>query len=238
MNPLASITFLSIVAVLLGVFSENVKADDPFPPYGPAVSERVTQDFFNNIINQANGGQCDGRNFYNRDAFLQAVNMYPRFGRRANPRREIAAFFAHVTHETGHFCYKQEIDGASKDYCDEKNTEFPCVPGKHYHGRGPIQISWNYNYGPAGRAIGFDGLNDPDRVSNDATVSFKTALWFWMNNVHKQIVQGQGFGATIRAINGDLECDGKNPQTVQKRINYYVEYCKKLGAPPGDNLYC
>ena len=73
---------------------------------------------------------------------------------------------------------------------------------KGYYGRGPIQLSWNYNYGPAGSSIGFDGLNNPETVATDPIISFRAALWFWMNNVHSIILSGQGFGATIRAING------------------------------------
>ncbi|GAB4830147.1 Chitinase 5 [Ancistrocladus abbreviatus] len=151
---------------------------------------------------------CEGKNFYSRDAFLNADNSYPGFGTSFDDttnKREIAAFFAHVTHETGHFCYINEIDGASKDYCDESNTQWPCVPGQGYYGRGPLQISWNYNYGPAGQSIGFDGLNSPGTVATDPVISFKTAFWFWMNNVHSVI--SQGFGATIRAINS-IECNG------------------------------
>lgn len=129
------------------------------------------------------------------------------------------------------FCYIEEIDGASKDYCDETNTEYPCAPDKGYYGRGPIQLSWNFNYGPAGESNDFDGLNDPETVANDACVSFKTALWYWTQN-------WQGFGATIRAINGQLECDGANPDTVQARVNYYTQYCSQLGVDPGDNLDC
>ncbi|XP_028088339.1 endochitinase EP3-like [Camellia sinensis] len=136
------------------------------------------------------------------------------------------------------FCYIEEIDGASKDYCDENNTQYPCVAGKGYYGRGPLQLSWNYNYGPAGKSIGFDGLNNPEIVATDAAVSFKTALWYWMNKVHSIIVSGQGFGETIRAINGALECDGGNTNTVNARVEYYQEYCNQLGVAPGDNLYC
>ncbi|PKI63778.1 hypothetical protein CRG98_015762 [Punica granatum] len=134
------------------------------------------------------------------------------------------------------FCYVEEIDGASKDYCDESNTQYPCAPNKGYYGRGPIQISWNYNYGPAGKDIGFDGLNSPETVANDPVVSFKTAFWFWMNNVHSVI--GQGFGATIRAINGAIECNGGNSGAVQARVKYYTDYCNQLGISPGDNLTC
>ena len=133
------------------------------------------------------------------------------------------------------FCYIEEIDGPSKDYCDESNTRYPCVPGKGYYGRGPIQLSWNYNYGPAGESIGFNGLNNPETVANDAVVSFKTALWFWMNNVHS--VVSQGFGATIRAINS-MECNGGNSGAVNARVGYFRDYCNQFGVSPGDNISC
>ncbi|KAL0413873.1 UNVERIFIED_CONTAM: Chitinase 6 [Sesamum radiatum] len=106
-------------------------------------------------------------------------------------------------------CYIEEIDGPSKDYCDESNTQYPCAANKGYYGRGPIQLSWNFNYGPAGNSIGFDGLNNPEIVATDRDISFRTTVWYWMNNCHDPIVFGQGFGATIRAINGPLECDGR-----------------------------
>uniref|UniRef100_A0A6N2LVX4 chitinase n=1 Tax=Salix viminalis TaxID=40686 RepID=A0A6N2LVX4_SALVM len=200
----------------------------PTTPSGSgSVADIVTPGFFNGIINQAPAG-CAGKSFYTRNAFLSAVNSYSQFGKLGSAeasKREIAAFFAHVTHETGHFCYKEEINGASLNYCDANNREYPCVPGKKYHGRGPIQLSWNYNYGPAGKSNNFDGLNDPGIVSRDAVVSFKTALWFWKNSVRP--VVSQGFGATIRAINGN-ECNGGNAGAVQARVKYYRDYC---GAP-------
>lgn len=135
-------------------------------------------------------------------------------------------------------CSRVENNGQSKDYCDENNRQWPCAPNKGYYGRGPLQLSWNYNYGPAGQAIGFDGLNNPEIVARDAVISFKTALWFWMNNVHTAIISGQGFGSTIRAINGNLECNGANPGTVAARVNYYTSYCNQLGVNPGPNLRC
>ncbi|KAL6971752.1 Endochitinase ep3 [Sarracenia purpurea var. burkii] len=209
-------------------------------PTDVSVADIVTDAFFNGIIGQA-AADCAGIGFYSRSVFLQALDSYPLFGREGSAddsKREIAAFFAHVTHETGHFCYIEEIDGASKDYCDRTNTQYPCVAGKGYYGRGPIQLSWNFNYGPAGNSIGFDGLNNPETVATDPVISFKTALWYWMNNVHSIIISGRGFGETIRAINGALECDGANPATVSARVEYYTEYCNQLGVDPGANLRC
>lgn len=133
------------------------------------------------------------------------------------------------------FCYIEEANGASKDYCDASNTLYPCVPGKLYYGRGPIQLSWNYYYGPAGNDIGFDGLTYPEYVATDPLISFKTACWFWVNKI--QYYLQQGFGATIRALNS-AECNGGNPTAVKTRINYYLDYCKGFDVDPGQNLYC
>ncbi|KAH0458773.1 hypothetical protein IEQ34_011587 [Dendrobium chrysotoxum] len=169
---------------------------------GVSVADVVTEQFFDSIIGQAGAG-CEGKGFYTRQAFLDAVNQkYSSFGQDAtadDSKREIAAFFAHATHETG--------------------------SGKKYYGRGPLQITWNYNYALAGQDIGFDGLNSPETVSNDVVVSFKTALWFWTNNVHS--VVNQGFGATIRAINS-IECDGGNTGEMNDRVNIYQNYCSQF----------
>ncbi|XP_071736265.1 endochitinase EP3-like [Rutidosis leptorrhynchoides] len=207
------------------------------PTNDVSVDSIVTDAFFNGIIDQSDAS-CKGRGFYSRATFLDAVGKYAQFGKDGSAddsKREIAAFFAHVTHETGHFCYIEEIDGPSKDYCDESNTQYPCNPSKGYYGRGPLQLSWNYNYGPAGQSIGFDGLNNPDVVATDPSTSFKAALWFWMKNVHSVI--GQGFGATIRAING-IECNGGNSGAVTARVGYYTQYCNQFGVAPGNNLQC
>ena len=70
---------------------------------GSSVSSIVTQAFFDGIINQA-AGNCEGKRFYTRSAFLSALNAYSGFGQGGSAdqnKREIAAFFAHVTHETG-----------------------------------------------------------------------------------------------------------------------------------------
>ncbi|XP_073311859.1 endochitinase At2g43590-like [Primulina huaijiensis] len=205
---------------------------------GGSVGNIVTDAFFNGIANTAGAG-CPGKGFYTRSAFLTAAGSYSGFGSGASDvaRREIAAFFAHVTHETGSLCYIEEINGASHNYCDSTNTQYPCVSGKTYYGRGPLQLTWNYNYGAAGQSIGFDGLNNPDIVAKDNVISFKTALWFWMNNCHNAITSGQGFGATIRAING-MECNGGNTGAVNSRVQYYRNYCSQLGVDPGANISC
>ncbi|OAY37777.1 endochitinase EP3 [Manihot esculenta] len=221
---------ITLAIILAGALPKNVM--------GQSVADLVTQDFFNGIINQAPAG-CPGKNFYSRDTFLQALNSYSDFGKLGSPddsKREVAAFFAHTTHETGFFCNKEEKDvPATKNYCNTNYQRYPCTPGKRYFGRGPIQLSWNYNYGAAGQDNRFDGLNNPEIVATDPVVSFRTALWYWMKNVRPSV--SQGFGATIRAIN-PVECDGKEPVKVKARIDLYTKYCGQFGVAPGGNLKC
>ena len=70
---------------------------------GVSVKDIVTESFFNGIKNQAGSG-CRGKDFYTRRAFLDALNSYSQFGRGGSAddtKREVAAMFAHFTHETG-----------------------------------------------------------------------------------------------------------------------------------------
>ncbi|KAK1379338.1 Endochitinase EP3 [Heracleum sosnowskyi] len=84
---------------------------------GVSVADIVTDDFFNGITNQATGN-CDGKNLYTRSTFLEALKSYSAFGTSGSgddSKREIAAFFAHATHETGYFCHKEETDGRNNN---------------------------------------------------------------------------------------------------------------------------
>jgi hypothetical protein len=55
---------------------------------------------------------------------------------------------------------------------------------------------------------------------------------------HDAMVNGRGFGETIRSINGSLECNGGNPAQVQSRVDAYNRFASILGVSPGGNLYC
>jgi len=122
---------------------------------------------------------------------------------------------------------------------------YGCPAGTYaYYGRGPLQISWNFNYYAAGNAIGQDLLDNPNLVSTNAAISWETALWYWMTGTggssmtsHQAMVNGAGFGATIRAING-IECNGGNTAEMQDRVNDYQSFTSILGVSPGGNLTC
>ncbi|MEV5704971.1 chitinase [Actinoallomurus sp. NPDC052274] len=191
-----------------------------------------------------------GRNpFYTYKGLTDALRAYPGFARTGGEvtrRREAAAFLANVGHETGGLRYVVEQNKANySHYCD-RTQPYGCPAGANaYYGRGPLQLSWNFNYKAAGDALHLDLLHDPYRVERDAAVSWQTGLWFWNTQKgagtmtsHEAMVSDKGFGATIRSINGDLECDGKNPDQRQDRINLYQRFAGILGVGAGGNLSC
>jgi predicted chitinase len=202
----------------------------------------LTEQQFNQIF--------PGRNhFYTYSGLVVATSAYPGFANTGDMtirKQEAAAFLANVHHETGGLHYVVESNRANySHYSDYSNTRYPVAPGKQYYGRGPLQISWNYNYGAAGEALGLPILKNPDLVAQDASVAWKTALWFWNTQTgagtmtgHDAMVKSRGFGETIRTINGALECNRGGTGPVQNRIAQYKKICSILGADPGTNLSC
>ncbi|MFD5030746.1 glycoside hydrolase family 19 protein [Streptomyces sp. NPDC058220] len=187
--------------------------------------------------------------FYSYSGLVAALGAYPGFAKTGSDtvkKQEAAAFLANVNHETGGLVYVVEQNTANyPHYCDP-NQSYGCPAGQAaYYGRGPIQLSWNFNYKAAGDALGIDLLRNPWLVQNDSSVAWKTGLWYWNTQngpgtmtPHNAMVNGAGFGQTIRSINGSLECDGRNPAQVQSRINAYQRFVQILGTTPGNNLSC
>ncbi|MEV0907844.1 glycoside hydrolase family 19 protein [Streptomyces hokutonensis] len=187
--------------------------------------------------------------FYTYSGLTAALSAYPGFantGSDTTKKQEAAAFLANVSHETGGLVYIVEQNTANyPTYCNW-NEPYGCPAGQSaYYGRGPLQLSWNFNYKAAGDALGIDLLNNPWLVQNDSAVAWKTALWYWNTQSgpgsmtpHNAMVNGAGFGQTIRSINGSVECDGKSPAQVQSRVDAYNRFTSILGTTPGGNLYC
>jgi hypothetical protein len=175
-------------------------------------------------------------------------------------KRELAAFFAQIAHETRHGQNESYTDGlmlihednTSLNYVSDSD-EYPPVKGQKYYGRGPMQISYNGNYGYASDCIFGDKkvlLNNPGLVETDPVVAFKTAIYFWMTpETHKpsahDVMIGKwqpkatdkakgrtpGFGMTILIVNGDLECNkGEGNYSMKDRIGFYQFFLKKLGV--------
>ncbi len=170
--------------------------------------------------------------FYTYPNLCKAIGKYPAFatsGDTTAKKREVAAFFANVARETGMLKF---IDQISHDPANG-----------NYWGRGPLQITWDYNYRACGAAIGAPLVDQPTLVSTDGAITWETALWFWMTNdggtgktPHTAIVNGS-FGGTIDAINGGLECNGPN-EGANERIAHYQAFTQALGVDPGGSLTC
>ncbi|MCY0925475.1 chitinase [Streptomyces sp. H27-H1] len=187
--------------------------------------------------------------FYTYNGLVAALSAYPGFANTGDDtvkRREAAAFLANVSHETGGLVHIVEQNTANyPHYCDTSQS-YGCPAGQAaYYGRGPIQLSWNFNYKAAGDALGINLLANPYLVEQDPAVAMKTALWYWNTQngpgtmtAHAAMVNGAGFGETIRSINGSLECNGGNPGQVQSRVNSYQSFTQILGVTPGNNLSC
>jgi predicted chitinase len=187
--------------------------------------------------------------FYTYGGLTAALSAYPGFSNTGSDtvkKQEAAAFLANVNHETGGLVYIVEQNTANyPHYCDTSQP-YGCPAGNAmYYGRGPIQLSWNFNYKAAGDALGINLLNNPNLVQNDAAVAWKTGLWYWNTQKgpgtmtpHDAMVNSRGFGETLRSINGSIECNGGNPAQVQSRIDAYQRFVQILGTTPGGNLSC
>jgi basic endochitinase B len=187
------------------------------------------------------------------DDLATALNdpRFSRVGREGTAedrKREIAAFMAHVVQETGSLQYAVEL-APQGIYCRSPDPAYPCSAGKTYIGRGPMQLTWNYNYGQASEYFGLGNmlLTNPDKVGTDGPLSWKTALFFWMAwkdkdknallvGPHSRFLK-EGFGASIKAVNGALECPSS--PAADKRRQVFQSFCTLLGVTGcNQNLAC
>src|ERR1700748_57571 len=132
---------------------------------------------------------------YTYEAFIKAAATFPLFAGEGSPevrKRELAAFFAHAAHETtdggpespgGAYAWGlvyTEEQGCGDGHCTVYNSggtsPYHPAPGKSYYGRGPLQLSYAYNYGLAGVDLGLPLLEKPELVSHDGVTAFRAAL--------------------------------------------------------------
>lgn len=198
-----------------------------------------------------------------------------------NNKRELAAFLANISKETTGGWQVPVGGGSAGDYAQwglyfvhevgytaangagtysQASTEYPANPSKGYYGRGPIQLSWNYNYGQLSKFLYNDVtvlLNNPDFVQQDGVLAFKSAIWFWMMpqwpkpSCHQVMhdlwvpqvgeytatkMYKKGFAHANNIINGGLECRSTSTaeftQKVVLRSELYKYYLGILGFTP------
>jgi len=143
---------------------------------------------------------------------LAAAGRYPDFCNSSGSgyslddacKRELSTLFAHFARETGTGDWRSGLYWVTEIYCtapnwaagtancDYKSTNWsaaawPPQSGVQYYGRGPFQLSWNYNYGQFSN-IAFTQqqddkmilLRDPAQLEGDGAMALFSALWFYM----------------------------------------------------------
>lgn len=205
---------------------------------------------------------------------------YSSFLKHSKAIEELVAYFSHVGSETtggwasapdGLFgyglCFVHESgmnnSTTSSGYTQPSHSIYPSVSGKSYHGRGPKQLSWNYNYGQFSDFLYKDKsilLNSPNNVASDPVLAWMSSLWFWLTpqgakpSCHMvmaetweptadDISRGRTiskFGQTTNIINGRVEqCgSGSSSPQDQKRIGHYNYFSDILNHIPEGELSC
>ena len=200
-----------------------------------------------------------------------------------NNRRELAAFLANISKETTGGWQLPVGGGSFGDYAlwglyfvhevgytsansagaySQAHAEYPPNPAKGYYGRGPIQLSWNYNYGQLSKFLYNNKnvlLNNPDSVQRNGVLAFQSALWFWMMpqcpkpSCHQVMhnlwtpdsteysapkMYQKGFAHTNNIINGGLECRSTSSQAFTDKVflrsELYLHNLNGLGFSAAD----
>ncbi|MEI8074464.1 MAG: chitinase [Bacteroidota bacterium] len=216
--------------------------------------------------------------FYSFDAFVAAAKLFPIFlgdGNDSIQRRELAAFLANISHETSggwedapggmyqwglYFIQEKGFPNQQFNYADTSKKKWMPVIGNSYHGRGPMQLSWNYNYGQFSEAYFGNKqilLDNPDLLLKDSVLCFASAIWFWVRDQYpkpschdlmagqweptaKDIAGGRGlgFGTVVNVINGGIECGQNHSEQTKYRYGYYQYFCDFLHIDKGPNAEC
>ncbi len=187
----------------------------------------------------------------------------------------MCAFLANMAYETGGgweeapggyykwglvFTEERGCEKGCPQYTDQNKPAYPPVPGHSYHGRGGLQLSWNYNYGQFSETM-FGAkeklLQEPEWVATDPVLAFASAIWFWItpqypkpschniiNNTWQPTAIDSaanrlpGFGTIVNVINGGIECGGTPSASTNYRYGYYDFFCRYFKVSPGSNMVC
>ncbi|NKI21070.1 chitinase [Paenibacillus dendritiformis] len=192
-------------------------------------------------------------------------------GLEKDRKRDLAALLANLSHETGGgwdeapggmlrwgLYWNENIAGRTgqnkSDFVDPASSkEYPGFPGKKYYGRGPIMLSWNFNYGLMSAIIYGDKnvlLKNPEAIAADGKLGFATAILFWMTpqapkpSAHdvmigrwkpsqEEAAQGltpPGFGVSIMVLNGlEANLDDTNG-AIKRRAGHYRDITSRMGV--------
>ena len=198
-----------------------------------------------------------------------------------NDKRELAAFLANITKETtGGWVDPDPTAGANAQpsgshgswglyflrqlgssgptsvpsdcYTSGSTIDYQPASGKCYYGRGPIQISYFYNYGNFSDFYFNNNtlVNTPELLEQDGELALLSAIWFWMtpqcpkpscHQVMQEVydesattyssakMSKKGFLHTVNIINGAVECRSSGVTQPVLRSKLYKYYMSLVG---------
>jgi putative chitinase len=159
------------------------------------------------------------------DPLNETINRY-----NINTPLRLAAFIAQIAHESGSLHYVEELaSGSAYEYRrDLGNLEPEALKAAHskgrttgpfYKGYGLIQITGYYNHKSCGLALGYDGVNEPEKLKEPLYAAL-SAGWFWDCHHLNDFADIGDFKQITLRINGGLT------NYKARLINY--ERCKKF----------
>jgi basic endochitinase B len=249
---------------------------------GKYLTEKKWNELFPNRNNLSVNGDLPKKkkkkDFYSFKAFMAAVDSFPQFLSSEDTviqKRELCAFLANIAYETGggwdeapggyykwglYYTQEKGCEKGCPQYADSTKLKYPPQANQSYHGRGPLQISWNYNYGQFSEVYLRDKeilLKNPGLITEDPVLCFASAIWFWTTAQYPKpschtIISGQwrptlkdsiggrlpGFGTVVNVINGGIECNNNTLVSAKYRYGYYQFFCKYFKVDPGANVEC
>jgi hypothetical protein len=152
------------------------------------------------------------------------------------------------------------VEQAGGTYCSTFDTSYPypCKTGREYHGRGPKQLSWNYNYGQFSEQFCGDKnilLENPGWVASNPTLAWASSIWFWFTGgaclpggsckpnaqevflgsktmCDKDVAANRkyGLGWVTNIINGGQECGGAGAGKCDHRVHSRVRFYKHFAG--------
>jgi len=157
-------------------------------------------------------------------AVLSALDKYG--GKIGLTQQGKLLVLAQLAHESGGFVFTKEIgNGKGKKYGQ------PAGPyGKIYYGRGPIQITWDYNYKAISqkyfKELGIDAdiYKYPELCETNLEIGCAASLcWFMMPGNGKRAIKCANNGDVVglsKAINGGYNGLEERKKYTQKILEY------------------
>ncbi|KAK0412181.1 hypothetical protein QR680_006076 [Steinernema hermaphroditum] len=216
-------------------------------------------DLYNTTLTTEEANDC----FY-RGGFFNWFEGGPESDLVAPETREYSVNDAAICYSRGRYCSSnKEIDfwyPCADKHEDEGNS---TIYKGCYFGRGPLQLSWNYNYGQfehflRTRKINVNLLEEPNLILTkmDPPLAMLASLWFYMTpqppkpSMHDVMMgnwrpsaknrragyEGSVFGPTSLIIN--KECGGEDEEDPggageSRRIKAFKWFCRHLNVSAG-----